>query len=234
VSFRERLLSTLRAVQSVLDEPGVMVAGSQVPNLLEPMARASLVVSQPVDIVVPVEKHASVQRRLSTVTEFEPSKDEPSVWIPRDSQLLEVNFIGMDTGPRAGETYVFEDAHLPLLVFGNLSFLRMGKPIEVDGLMIPVPRASGLLIEKLLTDRSGEKGDRDLLVVMGLLLVAESVDVDEFELVYRSLWPEQRYVICSNLSVLSLLPPRMQMPDPVPHRARLAQLLARLEHSEAP
>jgi len=32
-----------------------------------------------------------------------------------------------------------------------------------------MPRLSGLVVEKLVTDRSGEKGDRDLPVVAGLL-----------------------------------------------------------------
>lgn len=232
MQFRERLLATLRAVRTVLDEPGIMVAGSQVPNLLEPGARASLVVSQDVDIVVPVDKHEVVRQRLSTLAGLVPSAEEPSVWLPEYPELIEVNFIGMDSGERAGETYVLEHAELPLLVFGNLCFLRLGQPVEVDGLVVPVPRVAGLLVEKLLTDRTGEKGDRDLLVVMGLLLVAQTQDLEELDLVYRALAPEQRYFVLSNLSVLSLLEPRSQMPDPVPHRARLAQLMARLEKLE--
>lgn len=55
--FRDRLLATLRDVQPILDVPGVMVGGSQVPNLLEPDAAATLVVSQDVDLVVPVGRH---------------------------------------------------------------------------------------------------------------------------------------------------------------------------------
>jgi hypothetical protein len=231
VSFRERLLATLRAVQTVLDEPGIMVAGSQVPNLLEPGARSSLVVSQDVDVVVPVEKHEAVCRRLANVKELEPSRDEPSVWLPKHPGIIEVNFIGIDTA-RPRETYVLDHAELPLLVFGNLSLLRPGTPIHVDGLVVPVPRPAGLLAEKLLTDRSGEKGDRDLLVAMGLLLVAGSADVDELELVYRALPADQRYAVRSNLSLLSLLEARAQMPDPVPHRAQIAELLARLEKAE--
>lgn len=35
VMFRDRLLATLRAVEPILDVPGVLVAGSEVPNLLE-------------------------------------------------------------------------------------------------------------------------------------------------------------------------------------------------------
>lgn len=218
-------------MRGVLEQPGIMVGGSQVPNLLEPDARSSLVVSQDVDIVVPVEKHEAVRRSLASVSELEPSKEEPSVWLPKHAGIIEVNFIGIDVA-RAGETYVYEHAELPLLVFGNLSLLRPGSPVEVEGLVIPMPRPAGLLAEKLLTDRSGEKGDRDLLVVMGLLLVSQPVDIDELELVYRSLSPEQRYAMRSNLSVLSLLEARAEMPDPVPHRARLAGLLGRLERAD--
>jgi hypothetical protein len=36
--FRDRLLASIRAMQPVLEIPGVMVGGSQVPNLLEPDA----------------------------------------------------------------------------------------------------------------------------------------------------------------------------------------------------
>jgi hypothetical protein len=35
VTFRDRLLATLRAVEPILEVPGVLVAGSEVPNLLE-------------------------------------------------------------------------------------------------------------------------------------------------------------------------------------------------------
>ncbi|RLE21548.1 MAG: hypothetical protein DRJ65_15850 [Acidobacteria bacterium] len=38
VEFRTKLISTLKAIQSVLDVPGVMVIGSEVPNLLQPEA----------------------------------------------------------------------------------------------------------------------------------------------------------------------------------------------------
>jgi len=44
MKFRAKLLSTLRAVQSVLNVPGVMVIGSEVPNLLQPDAASTLTV----------------------------------------------------------------------------------------------------------------------------------------------------------------------------------------------
>jgi hypothetical protein len=64
VEFRRRLLGTLAAVQPVLDEAGVLVVGSEVPNLLEPDAAATLVVSQDVDLAILVERHATVKERL--------------------------------------------------------------------------------------------------------------------------------------------------------------------------
>ena len=230
MNFRTRLLRTLRALEPVLHEPGVLVAGSEVPNLLEPDARSTLIVSQDVDIAVPVERHAAVKARLREITGLARSEEEPSVWLPMHPDLMEVNFIGMDS---SGRTYVLEDDELPLLVFGHLSLLRPRDPIIVDGLRIPVPRPAGLVLEKLLTDRSGEKGERDLLVALALLLVSEATDLTELEALYRGLPPEHRYAIRSGLSTLSLLGPRLQMPDPTSNRALVAELLARLEKTEA-
>jgi hypothetical protein len=84
------------------------------------------------------------------------------------------------------------------------------------------------LIETLLTDRTGEKGDRDLLVVAGLLSLMTGRDVDELVLAHGSLAPELRHQVCANLTVLSLLPGRAGMPDPVGVRARIADLVRRL------
>jgi len=232
-TFRTRLLRTLRAVEPVLLVPGVIVAGSEVPNLLQPDAGSTLVVSQDVDIAVPVERHADVKARLREVRGLARAEEEPSVWLPQRPDLIEVNFIGMDArNERAGETYVLEDVELPLLVFAHLSLLRPGKALNVEGLVIPLPRPAGLLLEKLLTDRSAEKGDRDLLVALGVLLVSEPPDLEELETLYRGLSEELRYTIRSGLSMLSLLEPRVQMPDPTPHRALIAALMARLERVE--
>jgi hypothetical protein len=231
VSFRSKLLATLRAIQPVLAEPGVLVVGSLVPDLLEPAAAATLVVSQDVDIAVPVATHAAVSLRLREIRDLEPAKDEPSVWLPKRPDLIEVNFVGVDRD-RPGETYVLEHGELPLLVFAHLSLLGAGEPVRVDGLAIPVPRPSGLVLEKLVTDRSGEKGDRDLLVVLALLLVSKPGDLDEIERGYVNLPPDLRYLARSNLTLLSLLEPRAGMPDPQPHRALVARLLERLEQVE--
>jgi hypothetical protein len=57
LTFRERLLATLRAVEAVLEVDGVLVADSEVPNLLEVDAASTLVVSQDVDLAIPVAVH---------------------------------------------------------------------------------------------------------------------------------------------------------------------------------
>jgi len=233
MDFRAKLLCTLRAVEPVLREPGVLVAGSEVPNLLEPNARSTLVVSQDVDIAVPVEGHASVKRRLSQIRGLVPSEEEPSVWLPVSEDLIEVNFIGMETHrERPGKTYVLEDKELPLLVFPYLSLLSPGEPVRVEDLVVPVPRPAGLLLEKLLTDRSGEKGDRDLLVALGLLLLCTESDREELVAQYCKLQAEEQYAVRSGLSMLSLLEPRAHMPDPTSHRGLIAGLMARLERAQ--
>jgi len=212
-----------------------MVVGSEVPNLLEPGASSTLVVSQDVDLAVPVERLGEVKRRLRALRGFHPSPDEPSVWLPESPGLLEVNFLGLDRATRdSSDTYVLEDPDLPLMVFGLLSLLQPGRPVEVEGLTVPVPRPAGLLLEKLATERSGEKGDRDLLVALALLLVASSTDLDELEAAYRTLDPDLRRTVLSNLAILSLLEARLGMPDPAPHRDAVAAVRRRLEDTEAP
>src|SRR5262245_36608273 len=126
VRFRDRLLATLRAVEPILEVPGVLVAGSEVPNLLEPDAAATLVVSQDVDLAIPVAKHLEVKSRLGRIVRLAPSPDEPSVWVPRADahELIEVNFIGMDPAiVDPIDTYERADPELPLMVFGPLSLL---------------------------------------------------------------------------------------------------------------
>src|SRR5512139_222258 len=49
---------------------------------------------------------------------------------------------------------------------------------------------------------------------------------------YSRLRPELRYAVRSNLTVLSLLEPRLGMPDPGPQRATVAAVLRRLERLE--
>jgi hypothetical protein len=229
MEFKEKLLETLRAVRPVLREPGVMVVGSEVPNLLRIDAPRPLVISRDLDIAVPVHAHGAVKQRLREISGLHPSGDEPSVWVP-DGSLLEVNFVGIDPGLRdPALAHVLEDPVLPMMVFGMLSLLEPGKPVEIDGFPVPVPRLAGLLLEKLATERSGVKGDRDLLVALALLLVAGEDDLVEVEHACEGLPPELQHAVRSNLTILSLMEPNPDMPDPRPERARVLGLLRRLE-----
>jgi hypothetical protein len=232
VAFRDRLFATLRAVRPVLEEPGVLIVGSEVPNLLQPGAASTLVVSQDVDIGVPVDRHEAVKGRLDVLSGFRPSAEEPSVLVPATGDMLEVNFVGMDPARDPGDTYLLEDPRLPLMVFGPLSLVRPGPVIEIEGTRLPLPRPAGLILEKLVTDRTGEKGDRDLLVALGLMMTASPDDLREAETTYRGLRPALRHAVRSNLTILSLMAPRPAMPDPRGERARIAELLRRLEAGE--
>lgn len=230
MTFRDRLIGTLWALRPVLEEPGVMVVGSEVPNLLQPDAASTLVVSQDVDLAIPVDRAKTVKERLRLIRGLIPSPEEPSVYVPMSPDLIEANFLGFD--PRiseASETYVLEDADLPLMVFGPLGLLRPGRVIEIDELRVALPRAADLMIEKLLTDRTGEKGTRDLLVVAGLLATAGSGDLDELVSVTRRLSKESRHAVRSGLTMLSLMESRPGMPNPVPFRHQVTRLLARIE-----
>jgi hypothetical protein len=233
MTFRERLLATIRAARPVLESPGVLVVGSEVPNLLESGAAATLVVSQDLDIGVPVDCHAAVKQRLPELRRhFLPSEDEPSVWTPRAPNLLEVNFVGIDRRQDPADAYMLEDDQLPLLVFGALSLVEPGAEIDIEGTRVRVPRAAGLLLEKLVTDRTGEKGERDLLVALGVIVTAGPADFDELDLVYRRLRPELQHTVRSNLTILSLIEARTGMPDPRPQRTAVAALLGRLESGD--
>jgi hypothetical protein len=227
------LIDTLRRLRPVLEEPGVLVVGSEVPNLLQPDAASTLVVSQDVDVAVPVDRVETVKRRLREVQGLEASPSEPSVYVPTIPALIEVNFLGLDPRIReARETYVLDDAELPLMVFGPLGLLRPGPAVDLEGLHVPLPRVADLIVEKLLTDRSGEKGARDLLVVAGLLIVAPGSELDEAVAVARGLSAESRHAVRSSLTVLSLMSVRPGMPDPVPVRDRVRRLLGAMEASD--
>jgi hypothetical protein len=231
VAFRDRLIATLRAVEPILEVPGVLVAGSEVPNLLEPGAASSLVVSQDVDLAIPITAHEAVKQRLAHVSQLEPSPDEPSVWVPirSASELIEVNFIGSDPAiVDPIDTYEKPDPQLPLMVFGPLSLLAPGAVLDLDGLRVPLPRPAGLVLEKLVSERTGDKGDRDLLVVAGLLPLLTATDHAELDATYGSLIVELRYQIRSNLTILSLLAARPGMPDPIRVRPLVADLVRRL------
>jgi hypothetical protein len=230
VTFRDKLLATLRRLQPVLEEPGVLIAGSEVPNLLQPDAASTLVVSQDVDLAIPVDRVEAVKRRLALVRGLVASAEEPSVYVPSVPGLIEANFLGLDTRIReAGETYILEDPELPLMVFGPLGLLRPGPVIRIESMLLPLPRPADLIAEKLLTDRTQDKGARDLLVVAGLLVMAAPADLDEFVKVAQGLSPESRHAIRSALTVLSLMNAHAGMPDPAGAREIVRNLLLRLE-----
>jgi hypothetical protein len=233
VDFRSRLLATLRAIEPVLAVEGVMVVGSELPNLLQPDAASTLVVSQDVDVAVPLQVIERVKAALRRIEGLRPSEEEPSVWVPLTADLLEVKFLGLDPSLRdPTEVQVKEDDELPLLVFGTLSLLRPDVPLTIGGLSIPRPRTAGLLLEKLLTDRSGVKGDRDLLVAAGLLALADDAQLDELSDSVRALAPELRHAVVANLAILSLMEPIADMPDPRRVRPAVTSLLQRLDDEE--
>jgi hypothetical protein len=228
-TFRERLVATLRAIEPILEVEGVMVVGSEVPNLLEPNAASTLVVSLDVDVLVPLPKHAAVASKLAAIHGLRPSAEEPSVWLPESEPMIEVNFLGQDPELRdPSESYPFPDDVLTLMVFGALGWLSPATPVTVEGVRVPLPRPAGLLIEKLATDRTGIKGDRDLLVALGLLVLSSDADLEEARRLYETLSVETRHAVRSNLSILALLPPRPGVPDPTAHRGRVAAFLTSL------
>jgi hypothetical protein len=114
------------------------------------------------------------------------------------------------------------------MVFGLLGFLREGELIEAGGVRVPLPKPAGLLVEKLLTERSGLKGERDLLVALGLLMHCGESDLEEIATLFRQLPAETRTTLLANLAVLSLMRPLPEMPDPVRGRDAVVALLQRL------
>lgn len=150
--------------------------------------------------------------------------------MPAAAGLIEANFLGLDARLREpGDTYVFDDPELPLMVFGPLGLLRPGVVVDVEGVRVPLPRTADLMVEKLLTDRAGEKGARDLLVVAGLLAEASASDLEEFGEAARALSAESRHAVVSNLTVLSLMDGRPGMPNPKAVRAQVTRLLRAVE-----
>jgi hypothetical protein len=231
VDFRDKLLATLRALGPLLRHD-VMVIGSEVPNLLPNAAACAVIVSKDVDIGVDVRGLAGVKAAILALEAFERSAEEPSILVPR-GDLLEVNLVGMDrTLRRPTEQYVLDDPDLPLLVFGGLSLLEPGGFIDVGGVQARLPAIAGLLVEKLLTERSAVKGDRDLLVALALLLAAVADDRAEARRLIRALPDDLRFHVRSNLTLLSLLQPLPQMPDPRPSRDEVTALLRAIEEDE--
>jgi len=218
----------------VLRVPGVLVIGSELPNLLEPGLASSLVVSEDLAVGVPVSAHAEVEARLSELALFTPSPEEPSVWLPRSEGLLELNFVGLpEAGTPLSDVIPVEGERLSMLVFGTLGLLRPGPVLELEGLRVPVPARAGGMLEKLVTERSGLKGDRDLLVVLGILMHAGAEDLRQLAGAYASLPEELRHAVRVNVTLLSLLEPVSGMPDPRAQRERVHEFLRLIEGAEA-
>ena len=114
-------------------------------------------------------------------------------------------------------------------MFGLLSLLHEGQLLQVGDVRVRLPRPAGLLIEKLLTERAGLKGQRDLLVALGLLLVSRRDDVDEVTERFVELSDEQKKTVIGSLAILSLMGSAPEMPDPARAREEIATLIERLE-----
>lgn len=233
VDFRSKLIQTLRALRPILEED-VLVIGSEVPNLLAE-GQSVVIVSQDIDIGVPVSAHHRIRERLRELSEFRPSPNEPSVWLPNAGRgdLIEVNFVGMDPAlDDISDSYVLEDDRLPLLVLGNLSLLEVGERILVEDVRVPVPEPTSLLVEKLLTERSGIKGDRDLLVALALLISPASYSEVKVRRAMAKLTKDERALVLGNLTTLSLMEGQPQMPDPSRFRRQVLQLIEIVEEGD--
>lgn len=111
-----------------------------------------------------------------------------------------------------------------------IATLRAVQPVlDVPGVRVPLPSLAGLLLEKLATDRSGLKGDRDLLVALGILLGMTDDDHVELEARLSGLPTAAKRNLTANAGLLSVLGPSPGVPDPTPHRARVRDLLVLLE-----
>src|SRR4051794_12285 len=97
-----------------------------------------------------------------------------------------IRVVGRALARVAGERWA-RDRESVFLRFGPLSLLSEGPSLEIDGLHIPMPRPSGVAVEKLIADRSGEKGNRDLLVLAGLLCHMSETDVAHVPVLIRRL-----------------------------------------------
>jgi hypothetical protein len=64
---------------------------------------------------------------------------------------------------------------------------------------------------------------------LGLLVTAQPGDIEAIVTGYSTLSPELRHAVRSSLTILSLMRRHANMPDPEIERARVAELLRRLE-----
>ncbi len=228
MEFAERLLMTIKDISDLFID-GVIVIGSEAPNLFSFYEKSPVIVSKDIDLGVDVKAHNGLKEKITGLQTFKISEDEPSVLTPLGPQL-EVNIVGIDRRlTDISESYVLEDSRLPMMVLGNLSLIEPGQVINIAGINVPMPKKAGLLLEKLLTERSGIKGERDLLVALALLLIINEQEKTEFLMSYGKLDPELRQQILTNLTLLSALPPHHAMPDPRPCRQMIFEFIQRIE-----
>ena len=117
------------------------------------------------------------------------------------------------------------------MVFGTLALVTPGAEVEAGGHAGPVASSRGADARETDWRSDRRKGDRDLLVALGLLSLMGPDDLDEFVVQVRRLRPELRHAVHSNLTILSLLEPRAGMPDPTHQRREVSALLGRLERA---
>jgi hypothetical protein len=118
----------------VLQHPGVLIVGSEVPNLLQPDAASTLVVSQDVDLAVAVDQLQSIKPLLRQVRDLVPSVEEPSVFVPKSPELIEAKLLGLDPAVRDPRAHTFR-SHPECVLFvdeARLSMVASREPIPVE------------------------------------------------------------------------------------------------------
>jgi hypothetical protein len=98
MAFRSRLLATLRAIRPVLEVEGVMVVGSELPNLLEPGAASTLVVSQDVDVAIPLTAHEATKGPCAASPHRAATPSSPTCPFSRSSRRYSAGRIRVRSG----------------------------------------------------------------------------------------------------------------------------------------
>ncbi|MBE7439598.1 MAG: hypothetical protein HS115_14165 [Spirochaetales bacterium] len=156
-------MNTLRDLRPVADQ--VIVIGSEVPNLSRIHSGADLFVSQDIDLAVPIENLERTDEQIPMLFEhYRQSSDEPSILLPRDDARLEINFLGVDFRSQdLDDISLHRGRHISFLAFGTLTLI---KPVDltIEKHRFRVAEHRSLFLEKILTERSSIKGERDLYV----------------------------------------------------------------------
>ncbi|MEW5692344.1 MAG: hypothetical protein AB1765_03500 [Candidatus Hydrogenedentota bacterium] len=205
ISFRTKLLNTLKILKDIL--PHTIIIGSEVPNLIRINKKVDLFVSEDIDVGIPVLKFKIIKSGIKRLLKkYYVSRDEPSILCPKTNELLEINFLGIDKNlDDLDDVYIFRDGLVSFIVFGTLSLIK-GKKVSINGMKVILAEPASLLVEKLLTERSHIKGERDIIVA-GLLL--EVIDIKKemkhILAMINALNKDKRYLIQDNLSTLILI-----------------------------